>query len=157
MSSAEYSCKLFKPIFAYRQIVWTLIRLLLEEQSDLGPHSLQKWLLKHKQTTIVVISVCSGELIHFQRIHNSLCPTCHGEQIFCRNANRKLQVAFIRKHAYIILTPLELGDLDSDTLHEKLFTLASSMSECRAQVGNTRPCPMSRINNFFNHLSYQGA
>ena len=46
MSSAEYSCKLLKPIFAYRQTVWTLIRLLLEEQSDLGPHCLQKWLLK---------------------------------------------------------------------------------------------------------------
>ena len=46
MSSAEYSCKLFKPISAYRQTVWTLIRLLLEEQSDLGPHRLQKWLLK---------------------------------------------------------------------------------------------------------------
>ena len=46
MSSAEYSCRLFKPIFAYRQTVWTLIRLLLKEQSDLGPHCLQKWLLK---------------------------------------------------------------------------------------------------------------
>ena len=46
MSSAEYSCKFFKPIFAYRQTVWTPIRLLLEEQSDLGPHCLQKWLLK---------------------------------------------------------------------------------------------------------------
>ena len=40
--SAKYSCKLFKPIFAYRQTVWTLIRMLLEEQSDLGPHCLQK-------------------------------------------------------------------------------------------------------------------
>ena len=28
--------------FAYRQTVWTLIRLLLKEQSDLGPHCLQK-------------------------------------------------------------------------------------------------------------------
>ena len=37
---------IFKPIFAYRQTVWTQIRLLLEEQSDLGPHCLQKWLLK---------------------------------------------------------------------------------------------------------------
>ena len=42
----KFSCKHFKPIFAYRQIVWTKIRLLLEEQSDLGPHCLQKWLLK---------------------------------------------------------------------------------------------------------------
>ena len=47
MSSAEYSCRLFKPIFAYMQTVWTQIRLLLEEQSDdLGLHCLQKWLLK---------------------------------------------------------------------------------------------------------------
>ena len=46
MSSAEYSCKRFRPIFAYTQTVWTLIRLLLGEQSDLGPHCLQKWLLK---------------------------------------------------------------------------------------------------------------
>ena len=48
ISSAEYSSKLFKPIFAYRQTVWTMIRLLLEEQSDLGRHYLQKWLLKPK-------------------------------------------------------------------------------------------------------------
>ena len=46
MSSAEYSCKLLKAIFVYRQLVWTQIRLLLKEQSDLGPHYLQKWLLK---------------------------------------------------------------------------------------------------------------
>ena len=36
----------FKPIFAYRQTVWSQIRLLLKEQSDLGPHCLQKYLLK---------------------------------------------------------------------------------------------------------------
>ena len=35
-----------KPTFAYRQTVWTQIRLLLKKQSDLGPHCLQKWLLK---------------------------------------------------------------------------------------------------------------
>ena len=35
-----------KPIFAYKQTVWTQIRLLLKEQSDLSPHCLQKWLLK---------------------------------------------------------------------------------------------------------------
>ena len=29
-------------LFAYRQIVWTQIRLLLEEQSDLGPYCLQQ-------------------------------------------------------------------------------------------------------------------
>ena len=46
MACAEYSLKIFKPIFAYRQTVWTLIRLLLEEQSDLGSHCLQKGLLK---------------------------------------------------------------------------------------------------------------
>ena len=32
--------------FAYRQTVWTKIRLLLKEQSDLGPHCLQQCLLK---------------------------------------------------------------------------------------------------------------
>ena len=32
--------------FAYRQTVWTQIRLLLEEQSDLDQHCLQKWLFK---------------------------------------------------------------------------------------------------------------
>ena len=46
MSSAEYSCKLLEAIFAYQQTVWIQIRLLLQEQSDLGPHCLQKWLLK---------------------------------------------------------------------------------------------------------------
>ena len=35
-----------KLFLAYRQTVWTKIRLLLKEQSDLGPHCLQKWLLK---------------------------------------------------------------------------------------------------------------
>ena len=33
----------------------TLIRLLLEEQSDLGPHCLQNDFLHHKQMTNVVI------------------------------------------------------------------------------------------------------
>ena len=34
-------------LFVYRQTVWTQIRLLLEEQSDLGPHCLQQRLLKY--------------------------------------------------------------------------------------------------------------
>ena len=45
-------------LFAYRQTVWTSIRLLLKEQSDLGPYFLQKWLLKSQsdeKATIVVI------------------------------------------------------------------------------------------------------
>ena len=46
MSSAEYSCKLLKSVFAYRQKVRTQIRLLLEEQSDLGLHCLQKMTFK---------------------------------------------------------------------------------------------------------------
>ena len=50
MSSVYVVCwiflQTFKPIFAYRQTVWTQIRLLLKEQSDLGPYCLQKWLLK---------------------------------------------------------------------------------------------------------------
>ena len=36
----------FQIYFEYRQIVWTQIRLLPEEQSDLGPQCLQKWPLK---------------------------------------------------------------------------------------------------------------
>ena len=32
----------FQTYFAYRQTVWTQIRLLIKEQSDLGPHCLQK-------------------------------------------------------------------------------------------------------------------
>ena len=35
-----------KLFFAYQQTVWTQIRLLLKEQSDMGPYCLQKWLLK---------------------------------------------------------------------------------------------------------------
>ena len=46
ISSAECSCTFFKPTFAYRQTVWTLIRLLQEEQSHQGPHCLQKLLSK---------------------------------------------------------------------------------------------------------------
>ena len=41
MSSAEYSFKLFKPIVANRQTVWTLIRQLLKEQPDLDPQILK--------------------------------------------------------------------------------------------------------------------
>ena len=36
----------FQTYFCIQQTVWTQIRLLLKEQSDLGPHRLQKWLLK---------------------------------------------------------------------------------------------------------------
>ena len=46
MSSAYVVCCIFLQTFAYRQTVWTQIRLLLKEQSDLGPHCLQKLLLK---------------------------------------------------------------------------------------------------------------
>ena len=46
MSSVYVFCwiflQIFNPIFAYKQTVWTLIRLLLY----LGPHCLQKQLLK---------------------------------------------------------------------------------------------------------------
>ena len=49
MSSVYVVCwiflQIFQPYFWYRQTVWTQSRLLLE-QSDLGPHCLQKWLLK---------------------------------------------------------------------------------------------------------------
>ena len=41
---AEYNLANFSNLFLHtgKQTVWTLIRLLLEEQSDLGPHCLQK-------------------------------------------------------------------------------------------------------------------
>ena len=49
----------FQICFCIQALTWTLIRLLLEEHSDLGPHFLQKWLLKSqgddRQTPIVVI------------------------------------------------------------------------------------------------------
>ena len=51
MSSVYVICWIFLQTFsnlflAYWLTVWTLIRLLLEKQSDLGAHCLQKWLLK---------------------------------------------------------------------------------------------------------------
>ena len=36
----------FSNLFLHTGKLWTQIRLLLEEQSDLGPHCLQNWLLK---------------------------------------------------------------------------------------------------------------
>ena len=63
MLSAEYSCKRFKPIFAYPQTVQTLIRLLLKEQSELGPHCLQKNdFQNHKQMTKQMAIVVIGSL-----------------------------------------------------------------------------------------------
>ena len=53
--------KLFKPIFAYRQTVWTLIRLLLEEQSDMSPHCLQKRLLKSQADDKADDSYCDWQ------------------------------------------------------------------------------------------------
>ena len=50
MSSVYVVCwiflQTFQTYFRNRQTVWTQIRLLLKEQSDLGPHCLQKWLFK---------------------------------------------------------------------------------------------------------------
>ena len=46
MSSAEYSCKLFKPIFCIPANSVDPDQTAPKEQSDLGPHCLQKWLLK---------------------------------------------------------------------------------------------------------------
>ena len=61
MSSAEYSCNIFKPIFASRQTVWIQIRLLLEEQSDLDLHYLQKWLLKSQADDKADDSCCDWQ------------------------------------------------------------------------------------------------
>ena len=52
----------FSTIFAYRQTVWPLIRLLLEEQSDLGPLCLQKDFKNHKQMTKQMTIVVIGSL-----------------------------------------------------------------------------------------------
>ena len=56
MSSADYSCKLFKPIFAYRQTVDPD-----QAQSDLGPHCLQKWLLKSQADDKVDNKFCDWQ------------------------------------------------------------------------------------------------
>ena len=63
MSSVYVICCIFLQtfqtyFFAYRQTVWTQVRLLLEEQSDLGPHCLQQSIRQRtKQMTIVVFGV----------------------------------------------------------------------------------------------------
>ena len=36
-------------------------QMLLEEQSDLGPHCLQKWLLKSQADDIAVDNCCDGQ------------------------------------------------------------------------------------------------
>ena len=46
MSSADYSCKLFKPIFCIPANSVDPDQTASKEQSDLGPNCLQKWLLK---------------------------------------------------------------------------------------------------------------
>ena len=42
------------PLIPCRQTIWTLIRLLLREQSDLGPYCLQHRLSKYRKKTIKV-------------------------------------------------------------------------------------------------------
>ena len=50
--NVAYLCRLLNILQTFQTYIclkansWTLIRLLLEEQSDLGPHCLQIWLLK---------------------------------------------------------------------------------------------------------------
>ena len=51
MLSAEYSCKFFKPIFAYMQTVWT-------QSSLIWVHSLQKWLLNSQADDKVDDNCC---------------------------------------------------------------------------------------------------
>ena len=66
MSSVYVVCciflQTFQTYFAYRQTVWTQIRLLLEEQSDLGPHCLQQWLLKYSAEDKADDSCCVWRL-----------------------------------------------------------------------------------------------
>ena len=42
--------------------MWTQIRLLLKEQSDLGPHYLQKWLLKSQVDDKADNNCCDWQL-----------------------------------------------------------------------------------------------
>ena len=51
MSSAACKCLCQVLILAYRHTVWIQIRLLLEEQSDLGSHCLLRTFKKDKQMT----------------------------------------------------------------------------------------------------------
>ena len=48
----------FQTYFCIQAKSVTLIRLLLEEQSDLDPHCLQKWLLKSQADDIANDSCC---------------------------------------------------------------------------------------------------
>ena len=43
--------------------MWTLIRLLLEEQFDLGPHCLHKWLLKSQADNKADDNCCDWSLM----------------------------------------------------------------------------------------------
>ena len=69
MSSVYVVCRIFWQTFktyfciqAYRQTVWTQIRLLLEEQSNLGPHCLQKNDLKSQADDKADDSCCDERL-----------------------------------------------------------------------------------------------
>ena len=49
--------------YAHRQTGWTQIRLLLKEQSDLGPHCLQKWLLNSQADDKADDNCCTWRII----------------------------------------------------------------------------------------------
>ena len=57
MSSAEYSCKLFKPILCIRANSVDSD----QEQSNLGPSCLQKWLLKSQADDIADDNCCDWQ------------------------------------------------------------------------------------------------
>ena len=66
MSSVYVVCWIFLQTFQTYfciQAVWTLIRLLLKEQSDLGPHCLQKWLLKSQADDKADDSCCDRQFM----------------------------------------------------------------------------------------------
>ena len=77
MSSVYVVCwiflQTFQTYFTYRQTVWTQIILLLEEQSDLGPHCLQKWLSK-SQADVKADDSCRVNRYHWKRIMFSTPP-----------------------------------------------------------------------------------
>ena len=119
MSSAGYSCRLFKPIFAYRQTAWTLIRLLLKEQSDLGPQCLQKWLLKSQAGDKADDNSCDWHFIFLS--HESTHYLIHFEKNIPSNMVRVAWDFYSHE--------ISLWDFYSQDLSLSLF-LSLSLSPC---------------------------
>ena len=137
MSSAEHSCKLFKSIFAYRQTVWTQIRLLLEEQSDLGPHCLQKWLLKSQADDIADDNCCDWPFGCFKSlfgIHQSTSPENSQEYNWCEILGQVLQLLILNMTSWM-----------SDELRKEYFRMSLEFP----QQGNSKKYQQNVLCCFF--------